>query len=127
MVDLQEEFIAASQNDERLHTFVVHLPTLGATEENVPAAMELLDGPRVTHYWNGGRGEIGHQYTEVLEIDPVYAWDVWLAYPADVLWENELPPSPSFWQHQLGLDNAPKLDPPVFAAQTKELLDQVGG
>jgi len=53
--------------------------------------MELLDGPRVTHYWSGGRGEVGHQFTETLGIDR-YAWDVWMAYPPGVTWEGELPP-----------------------------------
>ena len=93
MVDLQEEFIAASQGDDRLHTFVVHLPTLGATEANVPAAMEVLNGPRVTHYWDGS-GDLGHVYTGVLDIDPVYAWDVWMIYADGVMWESEIPPAP---------------------------------
>ncbi len=126
MVDLQEEFILASQNDERLQTFVVHVPTLGAKEEDVPAALALLDGPHVTHFWIES-GDLGTRFSEVLDIVPTYAWDVWLAYPSDVLWEDELPPSPEFWQHQIGVDNALKLDTAVFAAQTKELLDQIGG
>ncbi len=32
MADLNDEFIAASQNDDRLVTFVVHVPALGARE-----------------------------------------------------------------------------------------------
>jgi hypothetical protein len=123
MVDLQKEFIAASQDDDRLHTFVVHVPTLGANEDNVPAAMELLNGPRVTHYWNGG-GEIGHQYTKVLDIEPVYAWDVWMTYPDDIIWEDELPPRPSYWQHQLGVDKGHRFDPQEFAEETSRLMDQ---
>ncbi len=125
MVDLQEAVVAANQDDERLHTFVVHVPTLGAKEENVPAAMELLDGPRVTHYWNGGRGEVAHQYTETLGIER-YAWDVWMAYPAGVTWDEELPPEPSYWQHQLGIDQGVPFDAPAFAAETTLLMDQVG-
>ncbi len=122
MVDLQEAVLAANQNDERLHTFVVHLPTLGAKEENVPAAMELLDGPRVTHYWNGGRGEVGHQYTETLGIER-YAWDVWMAYPPGVTWEDELPPEPSYWQHQLGIDQGVPFDAAAFGVETKRLME----
>ena len=122
MVDLQEAVVSVNQDDERLHTFVVHLPTLGAQEENVPEAMELLDGPRVTHYWNGGRGEVGHQYTETLGIER-YAWDVWMAYAPGTTWDGELPPEPSYWQHQLGIDQGAEFDPEALAAETTRLMD----
>jgi len=88
--------------------------------------MELLDGPRVTHYWNGGRCEVGHQYTEVLGIVP-YAWDVWMVYPAGVTWDDELPPVPSYWQHQLGIDQGAKFNPAAFATETTRLMDLAGG
>lgn len=122
MVDLQEAVVSVNQADDRLHTFVVHVPTLGATEENVPAAMALLDGPGVTHYWNGGRGEVGHQYAETLGIER-YAWDVWMAYAPGVAWNEELPPEPNYWQHQLGIDQGAEFDPGAFAAETVKLMD----
>lgn len=50
MADLNDEFIAASQNDDRLVTFVVQVPALGAREEHVAAVIPLLDGPQVYHY-----------------------------------------------------------------------------
>lgn len=124
MVDLQEEFIAASQDDERLETFVVHVPTLGAKEENVPAAMAMLDGPRVTHYWNES-GDIGTQFSEVLDIVPTYAWDVWMIYPPDAAWEDALAPGPHYWQHKLSVDKGVRFDAEAFAAHTKGLLDQI--
>ena len=51
MADLNDEFIAASQNDGRLETFVVHVPALGAKEEHVKDVLPLLAGPRIHHYW----------------------------------------------------------------------------
>ncbi len=126
MVDFQEEFITASQNDERLHTFVVHVPTLGAKEEDVPAAMALLDGPRVTHYWNES-GDLGTQFSEVLDIAPTYAWDVWMIYPTDAMWTDTLAPEPHYWQHKLGVDKGVRFDATAFATQTRELLEQIGG
>lgn len=122
MVDLQEAVVSVHQDDERLHTFVVHVPTLGAKEADVPAAMELLNGPRVTHYWNGGRGETGHLYQETLGIER-YAWDVWMVYPSGITWDEQVPPEPSYWQHQLGIDQGAEFDPEAFAAETSELMD----
>jgi len=39
MADLNDAFIAASQGDNRLVTFVVHVPALGAREEHVAATI----------------------------------------------------------------------------------------
>jgi len=123
LVNFQEEFVADSQDDERLHTFVVHVPTLGAEEKNVPAAMQLLDGPRVTHYWNGD-GDLGSDFSEALDIE-VYAWDVWMLYPPNVTWEGEIPPSPAYWQHKIGVDKGEPADPAAFLTQTTPLLDKI--
>ena len=124
MDDLYKEFIADSQDEERLQTFVVHVPTLGAREENVPGAMRVLDGPRVTHYWNG-TGDLGEHFSTVLDLDGIYAWDVWMVYPADAEWEGEFAPAPDYWQHQHGIQNkGDEFDPPVLAARTRALLDQ---
>ena len=122
MVDLHEEFIAASQNDERLQTFVVHVPTLGATEDDVPAAMALLDGPRVTHYWNES-GDVGDHFSEVLDIVPTYAWDVWMIYSPNAVWEGTLAPEPHYWQHKLGVDKGDQFDAGVFGEETNRLLN----
>ena len=67
MADLNDEFIAASQNDDRVVTFVVHVPTLGAKEEHVPDTIPLLDGPRVHHYWEA-LGIIGSHFTDVMDV-----------------------------------------------------------
>ena len=42
MADLNDAFIAESQNDDRLVTFVVHVPALGAREEHVADTIPLL-------------------------------------------------------------------------------------
>ncbi len=123
MVDLHEEFIAASQDDERLHTFVVHVPTLGAKEENVPAAMKVLDGPRVTHYWNESGG-LGDDFSEVLDIVGTYAWDVWLIYSPDTLWDSRLAPEPHYWMRQIRVDRGHEFDATAFAAETSQLIEQ---
>ncbi len=51
MADLNDAFLAERQNDDRLVTFVVHVPTLGAKEQHVAETIPLLEGPRIHHYW----------------------------------------------------------------------------
>lgn len=122
LADLNDAFIEARQNDPRLHTFVVHVPVLGAREEDAAQTIALLDGPRVSHYWDGS-GRIGQHYQHVLEIG-VYAWDVWLVYPPGPRWDDALPPAPDFWQHQLpiGEEIAARLDARQFKAEVESRL-----
>jgi hypothetical protein len=124
MADLNDEFIAAAQNDPRMFTLSVHLPTLGAEEKDVVPSMPLLDGPRIRHYWNKS-GILGKHYTEVLGID-FYAWDIWMVYGPEARWDGVLPPEPDFWMHQLGpIKKADRLDAAVFAEETNRFLVEV--
>ena len=125
MADLNDEFIAASQNDGRLETFVVHVPVLGAKEKHVKDVLPLLAGPRIHHYWEES-GIIGRLYQEAMDTE-LYMWDVWMAYRPDAVWEGELPPYPDFWMHQLGpLPGELMLDASVFAVETRKMMDLVG-
>ncbi len=131
MADLNDAFIAASQNDDRLVTFVVHVPTLGAKEEHVADTIPLLDGPRVHHYWEAS-GIIGSHYTEVMDVD-MYVWDFWAIYGTEARWEGTLPPKPDYYEHQLGVTlgkfrGFPRekvLDAERFAAETGKYVDDV--
>lgn len=122
MDQLNEKLVAAHQADARLATLVVHVPALQAEEKHVPAAIELMHGPRVSHYWDP-MGTTGRRYQEVLALD-VYAWDVWLVYGPAAVWDGDLPPAPAFWRHQLprGVDKVPRLDAKEFAAEVGRRL-----
>jgi hypothetical protein len=131
LADLNDEFIAESQNDDRLLTLVVHVPTMGAKEHHAADSIPLLNGPRVHHYWEES-GIIGQHYTEVMDVD-MYVWDFWAIYGPEAVWEGTLPPVPDYYEHQLGVSSGnfrgfPKdrvLDAERFAAETKKRLDQV--
>ncbi len=97
MADLNDEFVAASQNDDRLVTFVVHVPTMGAKQHHAADSIPLLDGPRVHHYWEES-GIIGQHYTEVMDVD-MYVWDFWAIYGPDAVWQGTLPPTPDYYEH----------------------------
>lgn len=127
MDDLDRAIVASLQDDARIHTFVVHVPTLGATEKHVEAAMPLMQGPRVSHYWDPS-GDVGREYQVTLDI-PMYAWDVWLLYDPGTRWGDQAkPPEPALWQHQLSsLPARPRLDPEAFADAVRQRLDGTPG
>lgn len=124
--DLNRSIVASLQNDPRVHTFVVHVPTLGAEEKHVKASIPLMAGPRVSHYWDEV-GNSGRQFQEALDIH-MYAWDVWMIYEPGQTWgKDRPPPQPVFWQHQLpGLPKDQRLDAEVFAEVLRGKLTGVG-
>lgn len=125
MADLNDAFIARAQNDDRLLTFVLHVPALGTEERHVAAAIPLLDGPRVLHYWDGV-GKSGIHFGDALETNGVYAWDVWLAYGPQAEWTDTVPPPPEFWMHQLGpLWPELRLDAKLFGEKTLALMSTI--
>lgn len=124
MADLNDALVAPHSADDRLFTFVAHVPALGATEEHARDAMPLLAGPRVAHY-RDATGIIGRRFQDVLDLD-AYAWDIWLIYGPDATWDGDLPPAPDHWEHQLPfLSQDNRLDAERFAAATEEYLDGV--
>jgi hypothetical protein len=122
MDDLNRSIVSSLQNDPRVHTFVVYVPALGAEEKHVQAAIPLMTGPRVGHYWDE-EGISGLEFQEALDI-PMYAWDVWMIYQPGQNWDpGSTPPVPVFWQHQLpSLPTEQRLDAEKFAQVVKEQL-----
>lgn len=133
MADLNDEFLAASQNDSRLITFVVHVPTMGAKENHALDSIPLLEGPRVHHYWEE-TGIIGQHFTAVMDV-AMYVWDFWAIYGPEHRWDGVLPPAPDYFEHQLGVtsggsDGFPRdrvLDAKRFAAVTRKYMDELDG
>ncbi len=110
-------------DDQGLRAYVVWVPIL--TSDSSPpdeATRALVPDARAMHYWDARRA-LPDLFAPLLQLPPGSpAWDVYLAYPPGVTWE-QAPPAPSFWQHQLGdLASAPPLDGASFAAQARELL-----
>ena len=133
MADLNDAFLAVHQNDDRLVTFVVHVPTMGAKEKHVAETIPLLSGPRIHHYWED-TGIIGQHYRETMDVDH-YVWDFWAIYGPDVIWDDMLPPKPEYFEHQLGVTGGryrtfPKglvLDADRFSARTLKLVNSIDG
>ena len=87
---------------EGLHTTIVWVPVL--EQDTLSAAIaqaECLRLPRVMHLWDGDR-EVNPYFAESLALEGP-GWDLYLVYRAGVRWERKLPPTPTFWMHQLSL------------------------
>ena len=95
-------------------------------ERSVPGATRRLRDQRVSHYWDG-QGELVRGYSSVLGLpDEQPAWDVYLLYGPDAEWGNA-PPAPTFWMHQLGIDEERQFDGTKLAAELNKLLQQRAG
>jgi hypothetical protein len=130
MDDMNQDLLSQTK-DERLKTFVVHVPVIGAKAKDVMPAAQLLQNPHVRNYWNES-GEFGRALAQAVQLkndkEAVYAWDVWLLYGPDAEWVGTSAPQPKLLMHQLwkleGTHFA-KLDSKVFARETRTLVARV--
>ncbi|HEX3915642.1 MAG TPA: hypothetical protein VHW71_19265 [Steroidobacteraceae bacterium] len=128
LADMGHDVLAKLPKDARIKVYVVHDPVIGGASKDIPAAAELLHTALARNYWDPS-GDFGRQMAQVLSLlhgtRPVYAWDVWMIYPPNAVWNAKDPPRPAFLMHQLpGLDDAkfPPLDSKVFFAKVNDML-----
>lgn len=103
--------------------YVVWSSQLGAREKHVAGGAKLMQDERVTHYWDPDQ-RVGTAFQHHIDDLGSPAWDVWMLFAPGVTWEREIPPAPTWWEHQLsGLrDYADlRLDPDRFASKAVEL------
>jgi hypothetical protein len=127
MDDMNRDLLSRTK-DERLKTFVVHVPVIGAKAKNVAPAARVIENPHVRNYWNAS-GEFGRALAKAVQLrndkELVYAWDVWLVYGPEVEWTDTTIPQPELLMHQLWkLEGTkfPKLDSAVFAREVHNRL-----
>jgi hypothetical protein len=121
--------LLAKVDDARLQTFVVHVPVIGAKAKDVAPATELIESGHIRHYWNES-GTFGWLVTDAAGLqhdgERVYAWDVWLIYGPEAVWDGRLPPRPRRLMHQLralqGSAEFPRLDSEAYAREVRQLL-----
>ena len=95
--------------------------------DNLDSARSESEGyadGRVEHRWDPDR-RLGKLFAKSLGLQGV-AWDVNLVYRAGVVWEDDEPPEPTFWMHQLptvaGADEAGLLNPETLYHVVTEAL-----
>lgn len=112
-----------TRDDANLKAFVLYVPTLRANADHAARAVRLMKGADIHHYWDPA-GETGFALQKAMEL-PVYAWDVWLVYDGDAVWEKDNLSAPVYWEHQLGgLPRDQHLDPKRFAKNVVAILDK---
>lgn len=127
-VSLVNESLLEDVDIENLSVHVVWSNQLGADESHLPGAMRLMGDERARHYWDR-HAYVGTAFAPYIENLPPPAWDVWMLFAPGTIWEEERPPEPDWWEHQLTfLSHLPdrRLDPDRFAAKALELSNRNG-
>jgi hypothetical protein len=97
-VALEQSWLA--KDTASVAVYVVWSSQLGAREKNVADATRLVPDARARHFWDAD-DLVGTAYEPVLGLS-VVAWDTWMLFPRDAMWPDGPPPSPAWWEHQLG-------------------------
>jgi hypothetical protein len=122
--DLMAEAVV-SASDAGFKAYVVWLPVLSADTPRVArrALGRFPTDPRVFHFWDAELA-LSTAYHQVLELDRRkhrVAWDLYLLYAPGVVW-REAPPPPSFWMHQLFVEDVPELDAEILRRELEAML-----
>jgi hypothetical protein len=114
-----------AENDFRLYR--VWLPVLET--DTLQAAEEVRSSgsheTRLADFWDADL-IISTAYHQVLELGyrmrrHRVAWDIFLLYQAGIPWSDR-PPVPSFWMHQLFLDDVPKLEAETLKHELQQMI-----
>ncbi len=70
-------------------------------ERSSRKATILFSDDRVSHYWVNTK-DVGRLFQGAIDLVSEPAWDVYLVYAPGIRWEDEKPPRPTYFQHQLG-------------------------
>ena len=102
--------VLTKHDDPSLRLYTVWVPKSRGLERDVPGATIEVKDPRGTHYWDG-ESVLVRGYRQRLGLSED-AWDIYLLYAPGAKWEEELPPAPAYWAHQLGDKEKPRLNGP---------------
>ena len=104
---------------------VLETDSLQAAEEVRSSAS---DETRLVDFWDAEL-IISRAYHQVLELGARVrqhrvAWDSFLLYRAGLQWADR-PPVPSFWMHQLFLDDVPKLEVETLKHELQQMIQSL--
>lgn len=83
----------------------------------------IFSDQRVQHYWDPDR-TLGRLISRSLNMKTSIAWDVYLIYPPDHVWDAEFPPMPASWMHQLDEEPSLLLDPPALKKIVQAMIER---
>lgn len=119
---MQQQILAAI-GDEQLRVYVVWTPVL--KEDNREAAVMArasMTDPRVMHFWDADKS-LGNSLGKIVTLPRgrKLAWDVYFVFDANAEW-RDVPPQPTDWMHQLGIDDR-TLDGDCLKQSVTKLLE----
>jgi hypothetical protein len=116
--------IFEENTSEILHGEIVWTPMLATDSLNEANEHEIrLSDTRVQQFWDQDR-ILGQYLSQTLNLKASMAWDVYLVYPPNTVWDAALPPTPKFWMHQLDEEPTLLLDPPRLKEYVQTLLER---
>ncbi|MCH7565235.1 MAG: hypothetical protein IH968_15595 [Gemmatimonadetes bacterium] len=93
--------------------------------ERADAEAAPFEDLSVTHVWDPER-RVGKLYSKALGLQST-AWDFYFLYPPGVTWDEDEPPDPAFWMHQLPADSGADRDLVLYPSKfAQELLTLLG-
>jgi hypothetical protein len=91
--------------------------------ESARASTQRFLAPNAAYYWTA-TPSLGQELGSVLRLaGGRLAWDVYLLYRKEILWESRLP-EPTYWQQQLDVVQADTLDIIKMEQRIQQLLTQ---
>ncbi len=118
---LLEEFGA-----HELKGFIVWLPMMRKDSlERADAEAAPFEDLPVVHVWDPRR-QVGGLYSKTLGLQST-AWDFYFLYPPGVTWDEDEPPDPAFWMHQLPADSGADRDLVLYPSRFAHELLQLFG
>ena len=115
-----------SVTDDRVRAYIVWTPIFGGNFMRASRQLSRSFPDKRVSYFADSEALAGHLWERVLKTGREEAWDVYFLYGADARWNEEEPPTPDFWMHQLwGVNKAPRFKEPEFTAKLKEMLAQM--
>lgn len=111
--------------DPRLTGLIVWVPMVPGDDALAAGDLISPDKRLTVQAWDGSR-KLGDTFAKTLHLKCT-AWDVYMVYKPGVRWNEELPPEPTFWMHQLSRGADPKLhlNPEKLQAEIQSLLNEV--
>ncbi len=113
----------------KLKGYIVWLPMI-LTDNGMSADAEasaFSSDSRISQLWNENKG-IGRAFAKTLDLR-CSAWDVYMVFEPGKTWDEQQPPKPDFWMHQLskgqGADPSLTLKQEILEEQiSKKIADR---
>lgn len=80
----------------------------GDSVEHARQEVEAFGDQPVVHAWDQDR-RLGDLFAKTIKLTST-AWDAYFLYASGIRWEDDAPPKPTFWMHQLGTSTGASSD-----------------